>query len=429
MLRDDSSQDPYVLLQLDQMRPQRIGMLSWRPRSQPGDEFIHPRRRVRFEFRLVRLQCRDQLRCRPGKIVQTLPKGFVIGLGEGISAPMHGFVQPDQRHKNFPGRAKTRLCGPDRFGHLRLSPLRSFALSRPQRVPAFLSIITVGQLLRCPIGVLIYHRRAVAVWARRVRTSNTWNLVTPRYLPCCRFRQLSVIRFQAMSQPHSQLQEPVLPGPIAIVEDDPNMQLRLRVILTTLGYTEDAFSFASSIAEAQVMFDEQPFALALVDVGLPDGSGIDLIRELHQRDAALPVLVISAWSTEQVILSALQAGATGYLLKDRDDMELSLSVRSALRGGAPIDPFIAKRILEVLGGAGTKPPSQAAPQAPGAQLSPREAEILTFVSKGLTNQEISSLLSLSRLTVECHIKNIYKKLEVNSRTQAVFEARSLGLLP
>jgi DNA-binding NarL/FixJ family response regulator len=177
------------------------------------------------------------------------------------------------------------------------------------------------------------------------------------------------------------------------------------------------------------MFDEQPFALALVDVGLPDGNGIDLIRALHQRDAALPVLVISAWSTEQVIVSALQAGATGYLLKERDDVEISLSVRSALRGGAPIDPFIAKRILELLGAAGTKPPGHQAPQASGALLSPREAEILTFVSKGLTNQEISSLLSLSRLTVECHIKNIYKKLAVNSRTQAVFEARSRGLLP
>lgn len=224
------------------------------------------------------------------------------------------------------------------------------------------------------------------------------------------------------------------------------MQLRLRAILTTLGYTEDALSFAGSIAEAKALFDDHPFALALVDVGLPDGNGIDLIRDLHQRDAALPVLVVSAWSSEQVIVSALQAGATGYLLKERDDIELSLSVRSALRGGAPIDPFVAKRILELLGTAGagsrnlastnapTSSPTNApnsAPthDAPRAPLTPREIEILNLVSKGLTNREISSLLSLSRLTVECHIKNIYKKLAVNSRTQAVFEARSHGLLP
>ena len=220
------------------------------------------------------------------------------------------------------------------------------------------------------------------------------------------------------------------------------MQLRLRAILTTLGYTEDALSFAGSIAEAKALFDDHPFALALVDVGLPDGNGIDLIRDLHQRDAALPVLVVSAWSSEQVIVSALQAGATGYLLKERDDIELSLSVRSALRGGAPIDPFVAKRILELLGtaGAGSRnlasnsapnnvPNSAPTHDAPRAPLTPREIEILNLVSKGLTNREISSLLSLSRLTVECHIKNIYKKLAVNSRTQAVFEARSHGLLP
>lgn len=245
-----------------------------------------------------------------------------------------------------------------------------------------------------------------------------------------------------MSQPLSPSQESVLPGPVAIVEDERMMQLRLRAILTTLGYTEDALSFAGSIAEAKALFDDHPFALALVDVGLPDGNGIDLIRDLHQRDAALPVLVVSAWSSEQVIVSALQAGATGYLLKERDDIELSLSVRSALRGGAPIDPFVAKRILELLGtaGAGSRnlasnsapnnvPNSAPTHDAPRAPLTPREIEILNLVSKGLTNREISSLLSLSRLTVECHIKNIYKKLAVNSRTQAVFEARSHGLLP
>ncbi|WP_341319202.1 response regulator transcription factor [Paraburkholderia sp. IMGN_8] len=226
--------------------------------------------------------------------------------------------------------------------------------------------------------------------------------------------------------------ESVLPGPVAIVEDEPMMQIRLRAILSTLGYKDDMLSFAGSIAEAEALFDEQPFALALVDVGLPDGNGIDLIRGLHERDAALPILVIAAWSTEQVIVAALQAGATGYLLKERDDVEISLSVRSALRGGAPIDPFVAKHILELLGTAEAKSPGQDVERLQAAlrsPLSPREIEILNLVGKGLTNREISDLLSLSRLTVECHIKNIYKKLAVNSRTQAVFEARSHGLLP
>ncbi|WP_027797500.1 response regulator transcription factor [Paraburkholderia acidipaludis] len=227
------------------------------------------------------------------------------------------------------------------------------------------------------------------------------------------------------------LPESVLPGPLLIVEDELPTQRRLAAILTGLGYQAEALQFAGDIAAARALLAEQPFAMVLADVGLPDGSGIDLIRELFRHDPALPILVISAWSTEQIIVTALQAGATGYLLKERDDIEIALSIRSALRGGAPIDPFVARRILDLAGagraaeGAGSGVP--AAP--PGPSLSPREIEILGLVGKGLTNREISEVLSLSRLTVECHIKNIYKKLAVNSRTQAVFEARTQGWLP
>ena len=124
---------------------------------------------------------------------------------------------------------------------------------------------------------------------------------------------------------------------------------RLRDLLMVLGYTPEALLFAGSIAQAKALLADQPIAMALVDVGLPDGNGVDLIRVLHQRDATLPILVISTWNTEQVVVTALQAGATGYLLKERDDAEISLSIRSALRGGAPIDPFVAKRILELIG--------------------------------------------------------------------------------
>ena len=226
--------------------------------------------------------------------------------------------------------------------------------------------------------------------------------------------------------------ESVLPSPLLIVEDEPMMRLRLRAILASLDYAEEVLSFAGSIGEANVLLADQPFAMALIDVGLPDGSGIDLIRSLHERDPALPILVISTWSTERVIVTALQAGATGYLLKDRDDVEISLSIRSALRGGAPIDPFVAKHILTLIGATALAAPGgdTVALRIPSkSPLSVREIEILGFVGKGLTNREIATLLSLSRLTVECHIKNIYKKLAVNSRTQAVFEARTSGLLP
>lgn len=235
--------------------------------------------------------------------------------------------------------------------------------------------------------------------------------------------------------------EPVLPGPLLLVEDDPSMQIRMRAILHSLGYTDDAVQVAGSLAQARAVLADEPFALILIDVGLPDGSGIDLIGELHARDPALPILVISAWSAEQIIVGALQRGATGYLLKEREDTEIALSIRSALRGGAPIDPFVARHILGLValapGVSGTPvPPSGTGSglaaarmsDAPSA-LSPREVEILGLVAKGMTNREIAALLSISSLTVACHIKNIYKKLAVNSRTQAVFEARVSGLLP
>lgn len=211
------------------------------------------------------------------------------------------------------------------------------------------------------------------------------------------------------------------------------MQVRLRSILGDLGYANEALFFSGCIADARSLIEEQPFAMALIDLGLPDGNGVDLIRWLHGSDAALPIVVITTWSNEETIVDALQAGATGYMLKDRDDAEIGLSVRSALRGGAPIDPFVARRILQVLGSAGagagaSRPAAPAPAPALPSPLTRREMEILQLVSKGLTNLEISEVLALSRLTVECHIKNIYKKLAVRSRTEALFEARASGLL-
>ncbi|PLY99939.1 DNA-binding response regulator [Burkholderia sp. WAC0059] len=219
--------------------------------------------------------------------------------------------------------------------------------------------------------------------------------------------------------------ERLLPGPLLIVEDEPMAEQRLRSILIGLGYTLDALQFAADMAQARAAYAAQPFALVLTDIGLPDGSGVDLIREWYLQDPSLPILVISAWSTADIIVKALQAGAVGYLLKERDDIEIALSIRSALRGGAPIDPFIARYILSSIVSTDTETTEKTAHQV---RLTARQTEILCLVSRGLTNREISLQLSLSLLTVECHIRNIYKKLAVRSRTQALFEARSLGLL-
>lgn len=215
----------------------------------------------------------------------------------------------------------------------------------------------------------------------------------------------------------------LLPAPVLIVEDEPLMQDRLRRILLQLGYADDALTFAANLSQAHALIEVEPFAIALVDLRLPDGSGLDLIAALRGTDPALPILVISAWSSRETLLSALRAGATGYVLKERDDLEVSLSIRSILRGGAPIDPFIARQIILEL------PSSDATPPRPSSgTLSNREHQILSLVADGLSNREIAETVNLSRHTVECHIKHIYRKLAVSSRTRAINEARSLGLL-
>lgn len=221
------------------------------------------------------------------------------------------------------------------------------------------------------------------------------------------------------------LDDALLPAPVLVVEDDPLMRQRLSRVLGELGYAAEAVTFSANLAEARAFLGNQPVAMVLVDLGLPDGNGIELIRELRAQDPALWILVISAWSTEEAILGALRAGATGYVLKERDDLEVSLSIRSVLRGGAPIDPFIARRILTLLP---TEPLHKPADNNETEALSAREGEILQWVSRGLSNREIADQLTISRYTVECHIKRIYRKLAVSSRTRAVNEARQRGLL-
>lgn len=229
-----------------------------------------------------------------------------------------------------------------------------------------------------------------------------------------------------MTEPFLFPSESTLPSPLLVVEDEPLIRNRLESILNGLGYRNDALIFTANLAQARAQLAEHPVAMALVDLGLPDGSGIDLIRELRTSDPSMGILVISAWSTEDAILAALRAGANGYVLKERDDLEVTLSIRSVLRGGAPIDPFIARRIIAELQPSLSAEAQKEVP--PEAILSSREIQILKLVADGMTNREIAESLFLSRYTVECHVKNIYRKLAVPSRTKAVSEARARGLL-
>lgn len=218
--------------------------------------------------------------------------------------------------------------------------------------------------------------------------------------------------------------QPIRLESILIVEDDPGMQVRLRSLMREVAGEQVDIRIAPTFVAACTTLHEQRPTLALVDVRLPDGSGIELIARMQQELPETQAVIVSAFSEEEVIFAALRAGAIGYLLKDREDIELILSLRSLQRGGAPIDPMIARRILGLV-------PSLTQAQVDPAsvpQLTNRETGILQLVSQGLGNREIAERMNLSRLTIEGHTKNIYRKLAVKSRTAAVHEARTLGLL-
>ena len=224
-------------------------------------------------------------------------------------------------------------------------------------------------------------------------------------------------------------QDAVLPVPVLIVEDEYVIQCRLKNILKDLGYSDEVLLFANNVREAEYLLQQEPFCLALIDLGLPDGNGISIIEKIHELGSQTLILVVSAWSTQDSLLKAIKAGATGYVLKERDDTEVSLAIRSILRGGAPIDPFIAREILKQIS---SSEPSSSLEQIvldpEQESLTQREKEILSLVAQGLSNREIADELCVSRYTVESHIKHIYRKLSVSKRTNAVSTARHLGIL-
>lgn len=179
----------------------------------------------------------------------------------------------------------------------------------------------------------------------------------------------------------------------------------------------------------------------LVDLGLPDGSRLDVIRAAVARFPQCEPLVISVFGDEDNVLASIEAGAVGYLHKDAPPEDIAQTILEMKAGASPISPMIARRvlakyrILHSAANAGARvdmPTDLAAPDAPKADaptlLSAREQEVLALIARGFSYAEIARLKSLSVHTVQTHIKNLYGKLAVHSKNEAVFEATRLGLL-
>lgn len=214
---------------------------------------------------------------------------------------------------------------------------------------------------------------------------------------------------------------------LLIVDDDEALRRRLERVAGRV-LPDVPCTHAASLAEARARMGLQAFSTVLLDVNLPDGSGLDLLPWMRENAPMSEAVVVSSLGDDATVLQAIHGGAVGYLLKNGSDAEMEISLGSMQRGGAPIDPVIARRILSLMGSPAQAAPASTAAAAEGA-LTERELDVLQYVARGHSNREIARELGLSINTIECHAKNIYRKLSVRSRSGAVYSARARGLLP
>ena len=212
---------------------------------------------------------------------------------------------------------------------------------------------------------------------------------------------------------------------ILIVEDSEATRHRLEAAIMDGGLFTLAGS-VSSYDEALDFIRLTPPDILLTDLDLPDGNGVDLIKLINLPAIKTQLaIVISVFGDGYHVIEALKAGASGYLLKDDNFMDINDAIRQMVDGGAPISPSIARYLLNEL--SISEAPSDDEKSAQSL-LSPREREVLLLVSKGYTSKEIAQMLDLSYYTVREYVSNVYKKLSVKNKMQAVSEATLLVFL-
>lgn len=207
---------------------------------------------------------------------------------------------------------------------------------------------------------------------------------------------------------------------VLLVEDDPPTRARLERAIQALDEM-DLVAAVGTCAEARAAISQRVPDILLTDLGLPDGDGDELIRELAVASPKTLSLVVTVFADERTVIRALEAGARGYLLKDATMDGIGAGLRDIIDGGAPISPSIARYLLKRFR---AKP---AAPK-PSVTLTAREIEVLTMVAKGFSCKECAELLGISSHTVTTHVQKTYRKLSVSSRGEAVYEAVQMGLI-
>lgn len=222
---------------------------------------------------------------------------------------------------------------------------------------------------------------------------------------------------------------------LALVEDDlPTRERLLRVIaadpLLDLRYV------ATGVSDMRDGLAQHAIQVLLVDLGLPDGSGIEVINACRRLQPACEIMVLTMFADEANMLKAFEAGARGYLLKDGTEADLAEHVRQLHVGGSPMSPLIARRLLMQWSGrqAPAALPAHQDGQVAGETTRPltvltaKEFQVLDLTARGFTYAEIGQQMGVSVNTVQTHVRNMYAKLDVHNKAEALFEARQLGWL-
>ena len=198
---------------------------------------------------------------------------------------------------------------------------------------------------------------------------------------------------------------------VSLVEDDELLlnafadSVRGDAELTVVGAHPSAASFLGAV-------DATRPDVVIMDIGLPDQSGVELVRQVKLRSPQIQFVMCTVQDDDDSLFRALCAGATGYLVKNASPLQLVAAVKDVHTGGSPMSAGIARRVL-----AGLRPPRNPAPEI--AQLTERERQVLEELAQGYRYKEIADRLSVSMDTVRTHIRNLYNKLQVSSRTDAL----------
>ncbi|PVE41517.1 response regulator [Limnohabitans planktonicus] len=211
---------------------------------------------------------------------------------------------------------------------------------------------------------------------------------------------------------------------LLLVEDNPLFAEQITDAMRGLPERWNVLEFSEGLqAKAFVKVALKPFDLVLVDLGLPDVSGIEVIRACRERFVDMPIVVISVVASESAVLTAIEAGANGYILKDESIEEITKGIEQVLKGVYPLSPRLARYLFKHLSVSSEKPEERLP-----VKLSPREHETLQGLAQGLSYELVAESMGVTLSTVQSNVRSLYRKLNVKSQSQAVSMARSYQLL-